>query len=385
MSAYKRCFGAMLFLIVGALGAASTSVASATPAAHRGPFRFTGTHHVRGDSPNPFGISIATDTHIAYIADADESSMSVLWVDTGKVRTIREPAMGARIDGICVNPRNGRAFVPEDQAPTVDVFQGATRVRTLTLPESGSGAMQALYNPTNRLLYITDQFLDAVHVFRRSKEIAIIPLDGQLGHGGGPGFGAVDARNGHVYIPMANDGTLDVISGTTLTRKIQTKTNGIWVAIDAKRGIAYTADPSQNKVGVTDLHTKASRSVSVSQPRAISVDDNSGLAYVSTSAGTAYVLHGGKIVATVPETTRPSASEPFAVDAIRDLAIIPSNHRLQILHKASIVQTLTLPSKTDSAVAAFDSSTGNAVVTQEIAETISVLSTHTSPERSAQR
>jgi hypothetical protein len=51
---------------------------------------------------------------------------------------------------------------------------------------------------------------------------------------------------------------------------------------------------------------------------------------------------------------------------------------LVAVHKSSLVETLRLPSKTDTnAQAAFDSSTGNAVLAQAAAETASVLSPRT--------
>ncbi len=94
---------------------------------------------------------------------------------------------------------------------------------------------------------------------------------------------SVDPATGLVYLTSFKTGEIGVLDPTTLTvtKRIQTKTTPVKLAIDSRRGLGYTSNLFSKSITVVDLRTAAViRSITtVGEPHTPAVDDRTGTVF----------------------------------------------------------------------------------------------------------
>jgi DNA-binding beta-propeller fold protein YncE len=339
----------------------------------------------------PVQVAVDSKRHLAYIADADEETTTVVGTRVGRPVTLPIASWTPTGTGIAIDERTGYAYLPNGSS--VAVLHGRKLIRNIYLGVHGDPS-QILLDTRTHLVYAVNFATNTVSVIKGSTVIALIPLDGlPIGYGETPGQGAVNPRTGLFYLPERGVG-VDVIRGTKVVTTIPTGSGPTAVAVDPTRNLAYVTNngfiddfPSSVFVISGDSHTTRQvpitnvNSAEVREPGGLIVNPKTHLVYVSDSnpAGVS-VLDGARLVRTI--NGGPLANIPVAVDPTNGLVLLPTDHSIRVVRGTKIIQTLPLRANSGGYYAGIDTRNGRAVITSNSQGRILLMQTPRPPKSS---
>ena len=203
----------------------------------------------------PAGVAVNPVTGLAYVADPESGTVSVL--DPQSASVVAEVDVGGAPGDIAVDPKAGRIYVANPPAGTVVVLDGRTH--------------------------------DLVSI---------------VGAGAGASALAVDEQANRVYAASGDTGTLAVLDGVSCTLAALVpgpKPSLAGIAVDPGRKLAYCASTGTDSVEVFSIDSgKFVGSVKVgARPTAVAVHAASGTVYVANSG-----IHHMSIVDATTRTER---------------------------------------------------------------------------------
>ena len=188
-----------------------------------------GVQHIPvGDRPR--GIAISPDGKEAYVANADDNTVSV--IDTTTKTVVATIAVGDEPQGVAFAPDGATAYVPNIKDNTVSVIDTATRTQTATIAV-GRNPQSIAVTPDGQQAYVPNFDDDTVTVIDLTTHT---PLADPIMVGEGPLGVAVKADGTRVYV--TNFGAIDTDKGDAngdTVSFIDTATNTI-VDIDPETG-----------------------------------------------------------------------------------------------------------------------------------------------------
>ena len=267
-----------------ALPLAAAGIA-APPASAADTYGVTATIPV-GNSPQ--GVAVAPSTHIAYVANATDNTVSVIDEATNTV-TATIP-VGSDPDGVAVDPAAGIVYVTNVKGDTVSVIDATTNIVTATIPV-GHFPKGVAVDPATGTVYVANYGGFTVSVISEANNTvtATIPL-GALDY---PFGVAVDPSAGTVYVTNYDPSydTVSVIDATTniVTATIPVGSEPEGVAVDPSARTLYVANGDSSTVSVI---SEATNTVTATIPLG-GVSDYPEEVAVDPSAGTVYVTNAG--------------------------------------------------------------------------------------------
>ena len=167
-----------------------------------------GVQHIPvGDRPR--GIAISPDGQEAYVANADDNTVSV--IDTATKTVVATIAVGDEPQGVAFAPDGATAYVTNIKDYTVSVIDTATRTQTTTIAVGRSPqsiAVAVIPDGTRAYAYVPNFKDDTVTVIDLTTHT---PLPDPLGVGEGPLGVAATADGRRVYV--TNFGAIDTDKG----------------------------------------------------------------------------------------------------------------------------------------------------------------------------
>lgn len=192
-----------------------------------------GVQHIPvGDRPR--GIAISPDGNEAYVANADDNTVSV--IDTATKTVVATIAVGDEPQGVAFAPDGATAYVTNIKDNTVSVIDTATRTQTTTIAVGRSPQSIAVaVTPNGPRAYVPNFKDDTVTVINLTTHT---PLPDPLGVGEGPLGVAATADGRRVYV--TNFGAIDTDKGDD---------NGDTVSfIDTEKNEVVDNDPDEDGV-----------------------------------------------------------------------------------------------------------------------------------------
>ncbi len=184
----------------------------------------------------PRGIAISPDGQEAYVANADDNTVSVIDTATKPKMVVATIPVGREPQGVAFAPDGATAYVTNIKDNTVSVIDTATRTQTTTIAVGRSPQSIAVaVTPHGPRAYVPNFKDDTVTVIDLTTHT---PLPDPLGVGEGPLGVAATADGRRVYV--TNFGAIDTDKGDD---------NGDTVSfIDTKKNEVVDTDPDEDGV-----------------------------------------------------------------------------------------------------------------------------------------
>ena len=182
----------------------------------------------------PRGIAISPDGNEAYVANADDNTVSV--IDTATKKVVETIPVGREPQGVAFAPDGATAYVTNIKDNTVSVIDTATRTQTTTIAVGRSPQSIAVaVTPNGPRAYVPNFKDDTVTVIDLTTHT---PLPDPIGVGEGPLGVAATADGRRVYV--TNFGAIDTDKGDD---------NGDTVSfIDTEKNEVVDTDPDEDGV-----------------------------------------------------------------------------------------------------------------------------------------
>lgn len=260
---------------------ASTAEQSPTSQPTRSPVGQLITEISVGDEPH--GIAVNPGSRLAFVANYNDSSISVVNVDTNTV--VREFSVGKNPQNVVVDSASGLLLVGCDGVPAVQIYdlQGYHLVGSVS---TGKGPIRLATHSAQKLAYAVSQGSSTMEVISLSsyKLIRTVKV------GSNPRVIGVDERDQIAYIGHWNSSTTTVIDLNSQTKiaelRVGKDPNSIAIAPQAR--LAFVAsygkgDKGGGSVSVIDLDSRSvTKTISVdSGPSRLVVDEDAGVVYLS--------------------------------------------------------------------------------------------------------
>ena len=274
---------------------------------------------------NPLGVAVDPTSHVAYVANANDNSLSVI---DGTTDTVTHTVgVGVGPVGAAVDPTRHAVYVTEPFSDTVSVVSEVSNTVTHTVGfPTGSNPDPVAIDPGTHTAWVADSNATAVaeidevtntvtHTIANSDyaygiaidtsthtvyvpniDIGTVSVIDEASHaithtinvGGGPGAVAVDSSTHTAYVVDQLDDTLSVIdeATNTVTHTIAVEDGALAVAVDPGTHTAYVTNRDDNTVSVIDeASNTVSENVTVgNHPYAVAVDTASHAVYVANGS-----------------------------------------------------------------------------------------------------
>jgi YVTN family beta-propeller protein len=269
----------------------------------------------------PMAIAVNENTHKAYIANHNSSSVTV--IDGRTKSVVATVKSGSAPEGIAVNPVTNRVYVACPGDGSVIVIDGAIDTAIATV-KAGSYPQALAVNPATNKIYVANNYAHSVTVIDGATNAATTIRVGQ----GPRGVTAIPATN---KIYTANYGSKDAteIDGpTNAAVSVPTGKHPWAIASDPRSNHVYVVNEDSASISIVDDAGRTARSVPVGKiPFAIAVNPEMGRVYALTYASPSMVaIDGiaGTVIKTLPLATRPSA-----------IAVNPKTNRIYIANQTT--------------------------------------------------
>lgn len=231
----------------------------------------------------PHGIAVNPGSRLAFVANYNDSSLSVLNLDTNSV--VRKIDVGAQPQSVAVDSASGLLLVGCDGVPAVQIYdlQGYRLVGSVS---TGKGPIRLSIHSSQKLAYAVAQGSRTMEVISLSshKLIRTVRVDPN------PRVIGVDERDQIAYIGHWNSRDLTVIDLNSQSQIAQLTVghnpNAIATAPEAR--LAFVADYGKGRdgggsVSVIDLNTRSvTKVISVDDgPSRLAVDEDAGVVYLT--------------------------------------------------------------------------------------------------------
>ena len=284
-------------------------------------------------------------------------------------------SVGARPEGVAVDPATGTIYVANQNSDTVSVINGATNTVTATIAV-GSTPFAVAVDPTTDTAYVANIGSDTVSVINGATNT----VTATIAVGSAPFGVAADPATGTVYVANEGSNTVSVISGAThaVTATIAVGTAPYAVAVDPTTDTAYVANLSSNTVSVISgaTHTVTATVAVGNGPDSVAVDPATDTAYTANEGdGSVSVISGATstVTATIHLGTFASG---VAVDPNTDTVFVTNvaAPTVSVIDEATNTVTGSISVGTDPHAVAVDPNTDTAYVANFGSNTVSVLS-----------
>jgi YVTN family beta-propeller protein len=276
---------------------------------------------------NPSSLDINMVTNRVYVANSDDGTVSV--IDGAANAVVATVATGVNPLQVVVNSKNGHVYVMNATADgtetvidgatnaVVDQIFGGTDPRFITVDPNLDTLYVIAFVNNDWLYFVTPTVYSAVGLVSQSTitngndTIGLVVGDKQ------PQALAVDTANDQLFISNVNQGGVDIVNFTNLTRSSY-HTVGIGdfgkIVVNPATGIGYALsdDGGTDSVHAIDGKTNADTAILAgSNAEDVAVNPTTNLIYVANnnSAGTVTVIDG----ATNGTTTLAVGANPFLV------------------------------------------------------------------------
>ena len=259
-------------------------------------------------------VSIAVDSHRAYVANSADGTVSI--IDGNSDKVVATVPVGARPYSIAANPVTGVVYVSHTFSDKTTALDGATHAVTqlttgsidliavdsaaniayllgyeggsvgildgssnsLRRAEAGKHAWGMTLNEATHTLYVARMGMASVIAIHGAAS-SILPA----GHT--PCAIAVNPTTDAIYVANYADGTVSILDGNNATIAVGVRPQA--VAVDPVRNLAYVANRMSNTVTVIDgERRKAVATLPAGRaPYALAVDPGSSRIYVANEAG----------------------------------------------------------------------------------------------------
>jgi YVTN family beta-propeller protein len=308
--------------------------------------------------------------HTAWVALAGLATGAVIGlVPTGASATSPRPVTSVRtystadVETVAVDQVNHLAYFAGDS--TIEVIN--TRTGTHTPIAQVNGAFGLAVDDTTGLVYIPDRDNGSVVVVKGATIVKRIAMP----KGDDPVDATVDPATGLVYVDeYAVTGSVSIIKGTRLLTSITVGNDPVTSAVDPSTGNVYVANSGGGTVSVI-RGRKVIKTITVGgDPDELAVDPSRHLAYVSNdTTANVSVLHGTSLVHNVTVGLYPG---DIAVDPRTHLAYVGhAGDSVSILDGKTLRKTVTTALWTDSP--GYDATDGLVVFTALKSPTVSVF------------
>ena len=232
---------------------------------------------------SPHGIAVDPESRLAFIANYNDSSVSVVNLDSNSI--VRKLSVGAQPQNVLVDTASGLLLVGCDGVPAVQIYdlRGYNLVGSVS---TGKGPIRMAVHSAQRVAYAVAQGSSKMEVISLTNYKLVKTVE----VGKSPRVVAVDERGDIAYVGHW-DSTLVSMVGLGTQQKVGELTvgrnpNGIAIAAEGRK--AFVASFGDGKdgggsVSVIDLDTrKVVKTLGVdSGPSRVVVDESASVAYVS--------------------------------------------------------------------------------------------------------
>ncbi len=232
---------------------------------------------------HPHGVAVNPGSRLAFVANYDDDSVSVVNVDTNTV--VRKIDVGKQPQSVAVDAASGLLLVGCDGVPAVQIYdlQGYHLVGSVS---TGKGPIRIAMHSSQRVAYAVAQGSSNMEVISLSSHKLIRTVD----VGSNPRVIGVDERDQIAYIGHWNSNKLSVVDLNSQSKIgelwVGKDPNSIEIAPDAR--LAFVASFGKGRRGggsvtVIDLNTRSvKKTVNVDKgPSRLAVDEGAGVVYLT--------------------------------------------------------------------------------------------------------
>jgi YVTN family beta-propeller protein len=195
----------------------------------------------------PAGVAVNTMTNLVYVANFQDSTVSVIQGTTGTqncpsscLTVVATVGVGHLPIGVAANPITNRIYVTGNFDNTVSIIDGAKNTRVSSIPV-GLRPVGIAVDPLTNRIYVANSRDNTVSVIDGANNAVIATI--RVGHA--PNGVAVNPKSDNVFVTNANDGTVSVIDGATNT---VTSTIGV-----GRSPLGVAVNPKTHRVFVTNF------------------------------------------------------------------------------------------------------------------------------------
>jgi YVTN family beta-propeller protein len=245
------------------------------------------------------------------VGAASYTASSVAGYPTSATATI---STGGYLRDVAYNPNNGYIYVMNQGGGSrgINIISGNTLVTTISL---GYGPYGVAYSPSNGYIYATNG--DMLFVISGTTVLASVHI------GNNPQGVAYNPSNGEMYVVNEVDGTVSVISGTSVVGSpITVGSYPYEIAYNPSNGYMYVANYGGSTVSVISGTTVVNTITVGTQPYGVAYNPSNGYMYVANyGSGTVSVISGNNVISTITVGSLPHG-----------IAYNPSNEAIYVMN-----------------------------------------------------
>ena len=312
----RRAATLVVLLIAMATGIVTWSVSAQASTI----YPVTATVAVGGD---PLGVAVDPTSHVAYVANANDNSLSV--IDGATDTVTHTVGVGVGPFAAAVDPTRHVVYVTEPFSDTVSVVSEVSNTVTHTLGfATGTEPDAVAVDPATHTAWVANANVPTVTVIDEvSNAVTHTIATSDYAYAI-----AIDTTTHTVYVPDIDIGDVSVIdeASNTVTHVIPVGGGPSPVAVDPSTHTAYVVDEENNKVLVFD---EASNAVTHTIP----VDSGANAVAVDPGTHTAYVAVGENNEVMVIDEASNTVTQDVAVgsDPVA-VAVDPATHAVYVVN-----------------------------------------------------
>jgi YVTN family beta-propeller protein len=268
----------------------------------------------------PRGIAVNTVTHLVYVTNYNDNTVSVINGTNKASITVSAPlTVGANPYAVAVNSVTNFVYVGNKGGGTLTVIDGSQNSVIQNIPGTGSSPSAVAINPITNKVYLSNGVSNNVAVISGATTTTAAALLSQPLAGSDPSALAVNPITNQIYVANGNSTAATLIDGNTnLSQQIPgvTGLNSYALSLNALTNRVYITNGSGAQVRVIDGNspTAAPAIFSVgSRPIGLAVNAATNKIFVANLDGNVSVIDGatnGTSSITVGSTQTAVAANP---------------------------------------------------------------------------
>jgi YVTN family beta-propeller protein len=236
---------------------------------------------------NPISIALDDYHNIAYVANQDSNTVSII---NGETLEVSKISVGKSPSSIAVDENSNIAYVANQDSNTVSIINETDGVyRNIANVTVGKSPSEIDVNENSNIAYVLNYLSNTVSIINETDD-GVYRNIANVTVGKSPSDIAVDKNSNIAYVANAGPNTVSIINETDdgVYRNIANVTVGkspLDIDVDKNRNIAYVANAGPNTVSIikeTDdgVYRNIANVTVGESPSEIDVNENNNIAYV---------------------------------------------------------------------------------------------------------
>ena len=247
---------------------------------------------------NPQGVGVNPKTNMIYVTtngESDQEDGNVSVINGSNNNVIANVSLATEPFDVAVNPLTNMIYVTTSGVnASLAVINGSSYHLVAKIPFNAMEIEMVDVNPLNNLVYMTYSFYHFYSVSNQTSRGLVAIINGSSNDiidniqvGSAPYGIGINPKTNMIYVANSGDNTISVINGITRTivKTIPVGSTPVGLRVDTQKDMVFVANPGKNTVSVINGTTNSLTSTisGFRNPRLLGVNPTASTIYVDNS------------------------------------------------------------------------------------------------------